>query len=230
MTLTCQEDALQYLEENGYDIVSDELSYVFKGVWGSLDHASDSLVNQVTGTATWVINAEESKAYDYDTSFKKDSVAGLYSDDPYRASDHNPVLIGLNLGEEQVSNMIGTPNDDNLLGTDDNDVIAGTSGNDVVDGGLGSDTMDYSLETAPVNVILYGQQATGASINEDRLISIENIIGTALGDTVLGNDEHYQWRWWWRCRCRWRWWPNLWRSRQWPVPAWAVMTYWWRRG
>jgi predicted extracellular nuclease len=77
----------------------DAYSYVFNGQIGYLDYAlaSHSLLRQVTGMTDWHINADEPDLIDYDTSFKLPAQDALYAPDPYRASDHDPVLIGLNL-------------------------------------------------------------------------------------------------------------------------------------
>jgi len=74
-------------------------SYVFDGMAGYLDHAlaSTTLVGQVSGAAEWHINADEPSILDYDMSFKPPAVDALYAPDPYRASDHDAVLVGLNL-------------------------------------------------------------------------------------------------------------------------------------
>lgn len=72
-------------------------SYVFRSQWGSLDHAlaSPSLAEKVTGARPWGVNAEEPTALDYDTQFNDPL---LYAPDFYRFSDHNPIVIGLDLG------------------------------------------------------------------------------------------------------------------------------------
>ncbi|WP_052333927.1 ExeM/NucH family extracellular endonuclease [Neolewinella persica] len=72
-------------------------SYVFRGEWGSLDHAlaSPTLASKITGSIPWGVNAEEPTALDYDTQFNDPA---LYGDDFYRFSDHNPVVIGMDLG------------------------------------------------------------------------------------------------------------------------------------
>lgn len=71
-------------------------SFVFDGQSGYLDHAlsSPSLSPKVTGTTEWHANADEPTAIDYNTEFR---VQDLYSATPYRASDHDPVIVGLNL-------------------------------------------------------------------------------------------------------------------------------------
>ncbi|HET6626513.1 MAG TPA: ExeM/NucH family extracellular endonuclease, partial [Nocardioidaceae bacterium] len=100
------EDPIRALEGAGFENLvekfegEDAYSYVFDGQWGYLDHAlgSASLVDQVTGVTTWHINADEPTALDYDATFKSDSQdETLYAPTPYRSSDHDPVLVGLNL-------------------------------------------------------------------------------------------------------------------------------------
>lgn len=75
-------------------------SYVFDGQAGYLDHAlaSASLLSQVTGAADWHINADEPDLLDYDTSFKPPAQDAIYEPNGYRSSDHDPVVVGLNLG------------------------------------------------------------------------------------------------------------------------------------
>lgn len=100
------EDPIRALEEAGLvNLVRrfegpDAYSYVFDGQWGYLDHAlgSASLTRQVTGVTTWHINADEPPVLDYNTDFKSDGqVESLYAPTPYRSSDHDPVLVGLDL-------------------------------------------------------------------------------------------------------------------------------------
>jgi hypothetical protein len=72
-------------------------SYTFDGQAGYLDHAlaSASLSGQVTGAADWHINSDEPDVLDYDTSFKPPTQDALYEVNPYRTSDHDPVVVGL---------------------------------------------------------------------------------------------------------------------------------------
>jgi len=73
-------------------------SYVFDGQIGYLDFAmTATLADQVTGTTTWHVNADEPDLIDYDMSFKLPAQDALYAPDFYRYSDHDPVIIGLNL-------------------------------------------------------------------------------------------------------------------------------------
>ena len=44
----------------------------------------------------WHINADEPDIF-YDTSYKQAGQAALYEANPYRSSDHDPVIVGLYL-------------------------------------------------------------------------------------------------------------------------------------
>ncbi|MBD2293085.1 ExeM/NucH family extracellular endonuclease [Anabaena sphaerica FACHB-251] len=97
-----QEDPLTTLANAGYtNLLADtSYSYVFNGQWGSLDHAlaTGSLAAQVTGAEKWHINADEPNVLDYNTEFKSGGQqTSLYNPDQFRASDHDPVIVGLNL-------------------------------------------------------------------------------------------------------------------------------------
>jgi predicted extracellular nuclease len=72
-------------------------SFVFDGESGYLDHAlaSATLSGQVAGAAEWHNNADEPTAIDY--NFDGKPAGTLYNALPYRASDHDPVVISLNL-------------------------------------------------------------------------------------------------------------------------------------
>jgi predicted extracellular nuclease len=62
-------------------------TFAFRGRFGVLDYAfaSPTMADQVTGAASWAINADEpTRAEERDAG-------------PYRSSDHDPVLVGLDL-------------------------------------------------------------------------------------------------------------------------------------
>ena len=111
-----QEDPVQVLEEAGYVNLASEFSggtatsYVFDGQTGTLDYAfaSASLAQQVTGATEWGINSDEADAIDYNLDFGRDA-AIFDGTTPYRTSDHDPVIVGLNL---QAPNTSPTATDD----------------------------------------------------------------------------------------------------------------------
>ena len=100
------EDPITTLEDAGFTDLVEELvgpdaySFVFDGQLGYLDTAlaTRSMLNSVTGTTIFHINADEPDIIDYDTSFKSDTQIGFYEPTFYRASDHDPVIVGLAFG------------------------------------------------------------------------------------------------------------------------------------
>ncbi len=80
-------------------------SYLFDSQFGYLDYAMaiQSLAAQTTGATTWHINSDEPDLLDYDMSFKLDAQDELYEPNPFRASDHDPVIVGLNLLSSPVT-------------------------------------------------------------------------------------------------------------------------------
>ncbi|BCJ89619.1 hypothetical protein IZ6_03540 [Terrihabitans soli] len=102
-----KEDAVGIIEDAGYENLQlrleDPYSYVFDGQIGSLDYifANEGLASQVTGVAEWHINADEADALDYNTDFGRDPTI-FDADTLARVSDHDPILVGLNLQEEDV--------------------------------------------------------------------------------------------------------------------------------
>jgi predicted extracellular nuclease len=90
------EDPVDVVTAAGYTdmapvLAPDEHSYVYDGGSGSLDHvfASPSMLPKLTGLGVWDVNAAESSAYQYD------GYEPLYAGSPYRASDHDPTLVGI---------------------------------------------------------------------------------------------------------------------------------------
>ncbi|WP_338758433.1 ExeM/NucH family extracellular endonuclease [Massilia sp. METH4] len=71
-------------------------SYVFGHEAGYLDHAlaSASLSAQIVDAAEWHANADEPEVIDYNTDGKPQD---LYDAQPYRASDHDPLVVSLAL-------------------------------------------------------------------------------------------------------------------------------------
>jgi Ca2+-binding RTX toxin-like protein len=177
-----QEDPIEALRAAGYtDLGStfdaERYSYVFDDMSGSLDHAlaTASLTAKVTGVAHWNINAVESFAYQYVGD------PALYAPNPYRSSDHDPLVLGIDLEERchaLLPTIRGTDGDDVIVGGLGSDVIMGLGGddvvadllgNDVVCGGTGNDTVFGGLGD---DVILggYGDDLLSGDFGSDTLI------------------------------------------------------------
>jgi predicted extracellular nuclease len=96
------EDPMHVLYDAGYTDLGAtydpaESTYSFDGMQGSLDHvlANPAARAMVTGADVWQINAQEAIAYSY--SRYNYNVTLLFNGaDPFAASDHDPVVIGLN--------------------------------------------------------------------------------------------------------------------------------------
>ena len=111
-----QEDPISALRSAGFTNLTEEYlgpsaySYGFDGQWGYLDHAlaSPALVSQVTGVAAYHINADEPGVLDYNTNFKSPGqLASLYAPDEFRISDHDPVIVGLDLAPSLSGHVTG---------------------------------------------------------------------------------------------------------------------------
>jgi Ca2+-binding RTX toxin-like protein len=85
--------------------------------------------------------------------------------------------------------LIDDAGDDSVWGGAGDDALSGGEGNDTIDGGEGVDTATYHLATSHVEIdltILEDQITRGAGI--DTLISIENLVGSAFDDILVGSN------------------------------------------
>jgi predicted extracellular nuclease len=208
------EDPITVIKNAGFtNLIStfvgpDAYSYVFDGQWGYLDHAlgSASIVGQVTGVGDYHINSDEPSVLDYNDDFKSaGQIASLYAPDQFRISDHDPVIVGLDLkntcnglpativgtaGDDVIYGttgsdvIVGLGGNDTIYGSNGNDVICGDAGNDTIFGGNGDDTLQGSV----------GDDVLNGDNGNDTLDSgngNDNLIG-GNGDDVLtagdGND------------------------------------------
>src|SRR5687767_8821403 len=173
-----QEDPMVVFYDAGYADLGtafDEgrYSYVFDDMSGSLDHAlaTATLTEKVTGVAHWNINSVESFAYQYDGD------PALYAADPFRSSDHDPLVLGIDLEERcqgLAPTITGTNGDDVLVGTDGIDVIMGLGGADVLSGAQAADVICGGAGN---------DQLTGSNGND--------VLSGGFGDDVLdgGNGD-----------------------------------------
>ena len=103
-----KEDPITEIKNAGYNelissfVGAEAYSYQFDGQSGYLDHAlaSSSLSSQVTGATEFHINADEPVVLDYNVEFKTpNQVNTFYDPGAFRASDHDPVVVGLFLND-----------------------------------------------------------------------------------------------------------------------------------
>jgi len=149
-----EEDPIDVLRNGGLidelgKYIQNPYSYVFDGQSGRLDHAlsTASLSTQITGATEWHINADEPRILDYNQEFNP---PGLYQPTPYRSSDHDPVLVGVELasnlsvfnGTNKPDTLIGTSGRDELNGRNGKDTLLGGNGRDILNGGNGNDLLN----------------------------------------------------------------------------------------
>jgi len=118
------------------------------------------------------------------TSFA-DTINGTVQNDIINGGAGSDTING-NDGNDVIN---GSFSNDTIAGNAGNDIITGGSGDDTLSGGDVIDTLDYSLDggTLGVTVSLIFPFATDSFGDTDTISTFENIIGTALADTLTGN-------------------------------------------
>ena len=180
-----KEDPIDAILAGGYtDLIrqflgEDAYSYVFDGQTGYLDYslASADLLGEITGVTVWHINADEPDLIDYDTSFKLPAQDAIYAPDAYRASDHDPVITGLDVCDEIA------PTFDELSVTPDELWPANHKYVDVEATVVVSDNFDENPTITLVSV--ESDEPDDAPGNGD---------GNTVNDIVIVDDFHFQLR------------------------------------
>ena len=102
-----REDPMQVFYEAGYVDAEglfggDESSYVYDGLVGSLDHVllNAAAADLATGADIWSINSGEAVALEYSRYNSHGTL--FYEPSPYRSSDHDPVIVGLDTADDIV--------------------------------------------------------------------------------------------------------------------------------
>ena len=142
------EDPIRVLEAQDYiDLVERDAggngfaqgahTFVFDGEHGSLDYAmaNPCLADRVRGAEAWHINADEPFAIDYQNF----NPPGQAQPDEFKSSDHDPILVGLDLRAGCVDDIDGDgiPNDvdacegDNSSGDLDQDGVCDDTDPDI---------------------------------------------------------------------------------------------------
>lgn len=81
----------------------------------------------------------------------------------------------------------GAEGNDTLVGGTGNDTLWGGEGGDTLTGGSGTDTAGYDYAQAAVSINLGTGGTSGGEAAGDVLSGIENIAGSAYGDTLVGD-------------------------------------------
>jgi predicted extracellular nuclease/2',3'-cyclic-nucleotide 2'-phosphodiesterase (5'-nucleotidase family) len=191
-----EEDPIQVLEAAGYTNLgstfdSSEKSYNFDGQMGSLDHvlANPAALADVADVDMWEINANESVYYEY--SRFNYNVTNLYDDGPFRSSDHNPELVGINTPEPGATTEI------QILGTND---FHGRIANDPFSAAAGAGVMAGAVKqlraAKPNTVFAAAGDLIGASTFESFILNdkptIDALNEAGLEVSAAGNHEFDQ--------------------------------------
>jgi predicted extracellular nuclease len=178
-----KEEPIDVLVAGGFtDLVyayhgEDAYSYVFDGQTGYLDYAlaGSGLVGEVSGVTEWHINADEADLIDYDTSFKGPNQDAIYAPDAYRSSDHDPVIVGLDVCDEIAPTFDSVSVSPNVLWP------ANHSYMDVTATVLVSDNFDLNPTITLVSV-----ESNEPDNGEDD--------GNTVNDIVIVDDFHFKLR------------------------------------
>ncbi len=128
--------------------------------------ANDGETDSATQTVTITINGAD------------EVVNGTTGNDPSLSGSAARDIINALAGNDELSGLAG------------NDTLNGDAGNDTLNGGDDTDTATYSNAGAGVTVSLaaIGAQNTGGA-GTDTLSDIENLTGSAHGDTLTGDSN-----------------------------------------
>lgn len=127
-----------------------------------------------------------------------DSLSGGDGNDTLNGGAGNDILQGgpgIDILHGNGGNDIlqGGQGDDQLFGEGGNDTLSGGLGNDFINGGAGIDTVSYATASGFYTVVLGdpGSEGTadGPNGEHDRLVQIENVIGSDNGNSITGNSQ-----------------------------------------
>jgi predicted extracellular nuclease/2',3'-cyclic-nucleotide 2'-phosphodiesterase (5'-nucleotidase family) len=139
-------------------VLGDLNEFQFVSPVTTLDESLDNLIGTLPreeqftfnfqGNAQVLDNMLVSTALTDGAEFEIVHVNSEFAAGDARASDHDPLLAGLRIGESRIL-IAGTDKTDRLVGTDGDDIIdTGAGAVDIATGGAGSDTFVFGGETS----------------------------------------------------------------------------------
>ncbi|MEM9953116.1 MAG: ExeM/NucH family extracellular endonuclease [Chloroflexota bacterium] len=199
-----EETPITTLEANGFSNVLDVFvsgqpySFVFDGQAGALDHGfvSTSMLLQTDGAAEWHVNADEPDLIDYNLDFGTDLRLQLFDATiPERASDHDPLVIGITLNAENDAPVITEIADQEIAEgltlfldvtiTDaDGDELTVTSSAGTIERFGSTDIYQLSIPTVdnlpePITVTIFADDGKADVVSESFELTIFNVAPTA---------------------------------------------------
>lgn len=144
---------------------------------GIVTLADRDRLNELTGSSTQI-------------TVRATDLAGEFSESTFviQVTNNTGIIFGTP-GDDLE--LIGTPGDDHIVALSGDDVLIGGPGSDILNGGPGTDTADYSGAEGALRVELSDNEYDEAVVDWDgidKLIGIENIIGTSFDDEISGNS------------------------------------------
>jgi Ca2+-binding RTX toxin-like protein len=112
-----------------------------------------------------------------------DVICGGGGNDTIVGGGGNDIIFGGD-GSDKLDGGEGA---DIISGQGGNDTLIPGAGDDLVAGAGGADTVSYTLSLTPVSLSLTTGQATGEGL--DTLVTMENAVGSATGDVLVGNKR-----------------------------------------
>ena len=123
----------------------------------------------------WHINADEPDLIDYDTSFKRDAQDAIYAPDAFRSSDHDPVIVGLEMTTEaEILELI-----DDIQGLVDDGVLNEGQGNSFMS------KLENTLNKLSKGQTKAAANQLGAFINEVEAFVNSGTFTEELGDLLI---------------------------------------------
>jgi hypothetical protein len=113
---------------------------------------------------------------------KRATIVGTSGDDVLRGTEGDDVMVGLG-GDDR---LVGGGGNDVMCGSAGDDTLAGGPGDDVLRGGDGVDWAAYGL--APRGVLIDLAEGTATGWGSDRVVSIENVLGSPFEDEINGDQ------------------------------------------
>jgi Ca2+-binding RTX toxin-like protein len=187
----------------GNDLITGSLGNDYMDGGSGIDTVTYSSAASAVIVDLSVTSSQNTGASGFDTLISIENLVGGAFNDTLKGNSLANSLSGLG-GNDTLDGRAGNDilnggaGNDTLLGGSGNDIFLEeglSNGNDSIDGGLGIDTLDYSgvifdaAATAGVTVDLRltaAQNTVAAGI--DRIVNVENIIGSASNDTIYGSE------------------------------------------
>ncbi|MCB1517646.1 MAG: hypothetical protein KDJ19_08555, partial [Hyphomicrobiaceae bacterium] len=156
-----------------------DLTYGDTHTFSLIDDAGGKFaIDANTGDISIVGNHDTSSAYSDTITVKAtDSHGATYTE-----------TVGIQIGTDGADTLIGTAGTDIFQGGDGDDTIRLSSGADSIEGGSGHDVLDV-WDEGGVTIDLQAGTVTGGDSDGTTISGIEEVWGSAAGDTIIGADD-----------------------------------------